>query len=211
MRYLATIMGILAFFSMLRSDTYQVSMVDYAFIPQQLTVYVGDTVTWVNNGSSQHTTTSGAPCLPDGIWDSGFLEPGDSFSFVFESEGIFPYSCLIWCCCGMTGEIQVEHTGVEEREITGKLRTQIKNVSPIPALDRFFVNYEIERRGEVEISLFSSSGAFVTNLFRGIRDRGSHNLSVKLNRDLPSGVYSIVLSLDGRMLDVGRVVITKSH
>src|SRR2546427_5855774 len=45
----------------------------YAFSPATLTVKVGTTVKWTNNGSTAHTTTSDA--TPQPIWDSGTVLP----------------------------------------------------------------------------------------------------------------------------------------
>src|SRR5581483_5866904 len=55
-----------------------VSIIDFAFQPAALTINAGDTVTWANNGSVPHTTTS-----LDGLWDSGLLNPGQTFSVPF--------------------------------------------------------------------------------------------------------------------------------
>ena len=74
-----------------------VSIVDFAFNPPTVTVPVGATVTWVNNGQAPHTTTSGTPGAANAgaIWDSGTLQSGQSFSFTFTSAGTFPYFCRI--------------------------------------------------------------------------------------------------------------------
>jgi len=67
-----------------------VSIVDFAFMPPEITVNPGDTVTWTNTGIRKHTTSS-----TEAIWDSPVLAPGDSFSFTFNNVGIFTYFCMI--------------------------------------------------------------------------------------------------------------------
>lgn len=79
-----------------------VSAVEYSFSPETLTVTVGATVTWTNNGTTTHTATSDAG---DSLtWDSGSLagstpnpyggtSPGASFSKTFTKAGIYPYHC----------------------------------------------------------------------------------------------------------------------
>jgi plastocyanin len=52
-------------------------------------VATGTTVTWVNNDSITHTTTSNG-----GTWN-GNLAPGASFSFTFAAPGTYPYHCTI--------------------------------------------------------------------------------------------------------------------
>ena len=74
-----------------------VKIVDFGFEPADVTVKVGDTVTWTNTGSFAHTTTSGTTTggvrHPDGLWDSGSLFSGQTFSHVFAKAGAFPYYC----------------------------------------------------------------------------------------------------------------------
>ncbi len=77
--------------------TTNVKIVDFAFQPADVTIKVGDTVKWTNTGSSEHTTTSGTTTggarHPDGLWDSGSLRTGQTFSHTFTKAGAFPYYC----------------------------------------------------------------------------------------------------------------------
>jgi len=61
-----------------------------AFNPNPITVAVGGTVTWRNNDSTTHTSTSN-----NGAWNSGAIPPGGSFSTQFNTAGSFPYHCTI--------------------------------------------------------------------------------------------------------------------
>lgn len=92
-----------------RGATYAVSVRDNSFSPSTLTICVGDSVLWTNDGSMLHTTTSGSGCTPDGRWDSGNLFSGDSFSRVFTAadQGSNAYYCIPHCDFGMTGTITV--------------------------------------------------------------------------------------------------------
>ena len=56
---------------------------------------VGDTIVWTQQDQTTHTTTSGTPGNLDGIWDSEFLNNGQTFSFTFTEAGTFPYFCTI--------------------------------------------------------------------------------------------------------------------
>ena len=73
-----------------------VTIKDYAFTPATLTVPAGTTVTWTNNDAVPHTATAS-----DGSFDSGNLNPGQSFSFTFATPGSYPYVCQYHA--GMTG------------------------------------------------------------------------------------------------------------
>ena len=76
-----------------------VVMRNIAFNPSTVTIRVGQTVTWRNDDTAPHTTTSGScpggVCTPMMGWDSGTLNPGQSFSHQFTASGTFPYYCRI--------------------------------------------------------------------------------------------------------------------
>ena len=57
--------------------------------PATLTVAVGSTVTWVNQGSTAVTVTSA-----DGLFDSEQIPPGGSFSATFQTPGTYRYFCV---------------------------------------------------------------------------------------------------------------------
>ena len=65
------------------------------FTLEDLTVQVGTIVTWTNLDGASHTTTSGAPGSLSGVWDSGVLSNGGTFSFTFAGPGEFAYFCNI--------------------------------------------------------------------------------------------------------------------
>jgi len=75
-------------------DAMTVSIQDFFFDPDQLTVAPGTTVTWVNEGQAPHTVTS-----TDGKeLDSATLQPGDTYSFTFEDDDAgetYAYQCTI--------------------------------------------------------------------------------------------------------------------
>jgi len=86
-------------------NNHQVAMQDFVFAPESLEVAVGDTVTWVNQGANQHTSTSGEVGAPDGKWDSGVLSSGGSFMYVFTAAGNYHYYCQIHAAMGMKGVV----------------------------------------------------------------------------------------------------------
>ena len=92
----------------LPSPAGQVSMLDFSFSPESLNISVGDTVTWVNKGAYDHTTTSGEAGIADGLWDSGNVAPGASYSRAFTAVGNFHYYCTPhFGTYGMKGVIAV--------------------------------------------------------------------------------------------------------
>ena len=65
-----------------------------------ITVPIGTEVTITNEDGASHTWTSN-----DGLWDSGSLGGGDTFSFTFTEAGEFDFFCGIHP--SMTGSITV--------------------------------------------------------------------------------------------------------
>ncbi len=53
----------------------------------------GDDLVWINEDATTHTVTGGKPEAPSGLFDSGPLEQGRSFSWTFRQAGEYPYFC----------------------------------------------------------------------------------------------------------------------
>jgi plastocyanin len=71
--------------------TMNVTIVDnsgFAFSPQTLNISVGTTIIWKNNTTAPHTVTSDT-----GVFNSGTISPGGTFSFKFTWAGTFAYHC----------------------------------------------------------------------------------------------------------------------
>jgi plastocyanin len=65
-----------------------VEVVDIDFRIKAITVPVGTTVTWNYDANLPHTVTSDT-----GLFNSGTMGEGDSFSYTFDEAGTFPYFC----------------------------------------------------------------------------------------------------------------------
>jgi plastocyanin len=89
--------------------TNKVTIIDYQFIPSQLTVKQNDTVrwTWASTNLAPHSTTS------DGaLWDSQPQNGGATFALTFTGNVLanYPYHCTVHPAI-MTGNIQVQPAG----------------------------------------------------------------------------------------------------
>ncbi|MBI4188690.1 MAG: cupredoxin domain-containing protein [Chloroflexi bacterium] len=69
-----------------RGAEVEVSMKDFAFTPREVSIKVGDRVTWVNDDIEPHTATTEA-------WDSGAINPGQNYSRTFDTPGTFKITC----------------------------------------------------------------------------------------------------------------------
>lgn len=90
------------------ATTASVSLRNTSYNPKTITVRVGTQITWTNSESAgiPHTVTSGAPNAPNGTFDSGTLNPGQTFQFTFNTPGTFAYYCRIHGAA-MTGTVTV--------------------------------------------------------------------------------------------------------
>ena len=76
------------------------------YIPSKISIRQGESVTWLNEDAAFHSVTSGTYENPNGMFDSGYLDPNESFSIKFEESGTFDYFCTLhpW----MKGKVVVE-------------------------------------------------------------------------------------------------------
>jgi plastocyanin len=111
-----------------------VSIYDDYFSPKSITIESPNstsgefaTVVWTNDGSVDHTVTSGNDTTgtPDGLFNSGSLNPGQTFTLQVNQtmydrilakypNGAVPYFCSFHYSLGMVGEITVTTTPVPE-------------------------------------------------------------------------------------------------
>jgi plastocyanin len=61
-----------------------------AFTPSTITVAAGTTIKWTNKDGFMHTVTSDT-----GLFDSGSMGSGATFSQQFNTPGTFPYHCAV--------------------------------------------------------------------------------------------------------------------
>jgi len=79
---------------------------DRCYIPSNIIIEKGKQVTWVNEDSAFHSVTSGFYETPTEFFDSGHLDPFESYTLTFDELGTFDYFCTLhpW----MKGQVIVE-------------------------------------------------------------------------------------------------------
>ena len=79
---------------------------DRCYVPSLILTKKGDSVTWVNEDSAFHSVTSGFYESPTELFDSGHLDPFESFTFTFDDVGDYDYFCTLhpW----MKGQVTIE-------------------------------------------------------------------------------------------------------
>ena len=80
--------------------TAEVTIDNFSFQPQTITVVVGTTVTWTNRDDIPHTVVS-----DDGVFKSKARDTDEQFSYTFDKAGTYPYHCSLHP--KMTGQVVV--------------------------------------------------------------------------------------------------------
>ena len=93
---LLTLLGV----TTVRAQQVTVNIDNFTFAPQELTLKVGDSVTWTNHDDMPHTIVSA------GKFRSKTLDTDGTFSFTFTTAGDYKYFCSLHP--HMTGMIKVE-------------------------------------------------------------------------------------------------------
>jgi plastocyanin len=75
-----------------------VSMQIVSFVPTTIHVGPGGTVLWTNDSPLAHTVTA-----DDGSFDSGNIDPGESFIWTFDAPGTYQYFCQPHGAAGLKG------------------------------------------------------------------------------------------------------------
>jgi YVTN family beta-propeller protein len=78
----------------------KVSIANFAFVPPEITVVAGQSVTWTNDDGAPHGLT-----YKDGAKGTDLLLPGKSFSRTFDQPGRYDYACAVHPY--MTGKVVV--------------------------------------------------------------------------------------------------------
>ena len=107
--YLSGVSGILMFFAIAscgektpQPQHHTVEIVGMKFVPENLTVNKGDTVTWINKDIVAHDVTE----KPNNSWKSPALQKGEQWSKIIDSSD--NYFCSIHVV--MQGKITLQST-----------------------------------------------------------------------------------------------------
>ena len=72
------------------TGTVDITIQNFSFSPPSITIKAGTAVRWTNQDGATHSVTSDT-----GVWDSGGIAQGASYTRVFDTAGTFAYHCGI--------------------------------------------------------------------------------------------------------------------
>ena len=73
------------------ADAVTVEMANFAFVPNDVTVSAGTSVTWINQDSGPRHSATAA----DGSFDTGLFDGGEEVTLTFDTPGTYVYYCTL--------------------------------------------------------------------------------------------------------------------
>jgi len=142
-----------------------------SFSPQNVTINVGDTVEWIWDCDT-HSANSGTPGNPDGLFDSGVLNTGATFSYTFLTAGTFPFFCTPHgLCCGMVGSVTVGNGTTDIVTINGAqydITQSLLTVKATDSEDSAVLTVSVASTGETIGTLRNKGDGNYNGKFRGV-------------------------------------------
>ena len=172
---------------------HNIGTVGTTFSPDNITIDVGDTVTWTNNGGTHNVngTTVTFGSNPESF-TNGSASTGWTFKHVFTMAGTYDYRCDPHAAIGMAGKVIVR----------GSMNTEIVadeniKVYPNPAADKVTISGLSETNRTIQ--LFSADGKLVLS-------KNVSGLLYELNLDSISvGIYQLKVIENGSIVHQERI------
>jgi plastocyanin len=175
-------------FQTAEATNYNVNIQNFAYVPAGMHINVGDMITWTNQDAVIHTATS-----DNGVWNSGNLSQGQSYSFTFTNTGTYPYHCAIHTFMMDTIFVSTQ-SGTSEPLTAPKVFTLSQNY-PNPFNARTIISYTLPREANVQIDIFNILGQKIENLANFWQEAGEHQVAWDATSQ-SSGVYFYRVSVD---------------
>jgi plastocyanin len=120
-----------------RADDAGVAIRDNVYLPGTISIGLGESVTWTNEGSNAHTVTSegffdsSPDCIPSPV-PINCLSPGSQYTLTFDTAGTYRYSCKIHGDA-MSGLVVVGTPTTSTSSTTSTSTTSTSTTSTLPA------------------------------------------------------------------------------
>lgn len=168
---LTTFLFLLTSTVLFSQTTHDVTVQNFSFNPQSLSITVGDIVKWTNISGTHNVRAN------DDSFFSGPAAPAPwEFTHTFNAVGDFPYYCEPHQGMGMTGTIIVQEpvSVPDDKLITEEF--ELKQNYPNPFNPSTSIKYAISSRQFVTLKVYNILGDEIATL---------------VNEEKPSGVYDV--------------------
>ena len=194
------ILFVLGFLSSISQTTHQINAGSYYYNPENLTINVGDSVIWVNDGGL-HDVNGNINSINGQSFNNpaSFSSPVTSvagaiiYSYKFTLSGTYNYDCSVGshAANGMVGTITVNNssTGLFENNIESALVFDNRN-------SELKINHQGSGPLKGNILIHSIDGKLITSdIFF------TYNNRIKINNYLKRGVYIFTIVLKNKTLN----------
>jgi plastocyanin len=179
---IVTAAAVISFSRSAQAIIYEVEIENFSFVPGHMQLNPGDGIQWTNRDAVPHTSTS-----DDAIWDSGILSNGESYTFIFENEGVFPYYCTVHP--SMVDTVFVETpVGIDDNLPSVPDRIELSQNYPNPFNAQTVIAYSLPSDSHVKITVYNLLGQSVETLVDADESAGDHRVTWNAD-DVPTGVY----------------------
>lgn len=168
--------------------THIITVSDFQFSPDTLTVSTGDTVTW-QWLSGFHTTTANG--IPDGAqqWNEIIDSLHPQFSYLVSKAGTYHY-ISIPDLPGMTGKFTLPGPVAISPVLQAPFAFEIAGN---PVRQQVHIVYSVNVVTRADLALYSLTGIRLQTFFAGNINTGKHENSFELKDALPAGMYMVVM------------------
>jgi plastocyanin len=198
---IAAVAAIMLGFSPARATNFTVDIQNFAFVPAGRHIVAGDMITWTNRDGATHTATS-----DNGVWNSGNLSQGQSFSFTFNNAGTFPYHCAIHTFMKDTIFVSTQ-TGIGDNSPATPNDFELLPNYPNPFNNQTLIRYALPQPGHVTVDVYNLLGQKISSLADEDQAAGSHELTWSAP-DQDSGIFFYRVTVDDQT-KTGRMVLLK--
>ena len=182
--------------------THDVTVQNFSFSPQSVTITVGDIVKWTNISGTHNVRAN------DNSFYFGPAAPAPwEFTHTFTAVGDFPYYCEPHLSMGMTGTIIVQNpVGVDDDETIVE-QFKLEQNYPNPFNPTTKIEFHISDRSFVTLKVYNILGDEVASLVNEEKPAGIYEISFDAT-GLSSGMYLYQL-LAGNFVETKKMILMK--
>jgi plastocyanin len=199
---LTTFLFLLTSTVLFSQTTHDVTVQNFSFSPQSLTITVGDIVRWTNISGTHNVKAD------DNSFTSGPAAPAPwEYTHTFTAVGSNPYYCEPHQGMGMTGTIIVqEPVGVSDDELIAE-KFELNQNYPNPFNPSTRISYAIPGASFVNLKVYDIIGNEIAVLVNEEKQAGTYQIDFDAT-ELTGGVYFYQL-LTGSFVETKKMILMK--
>jgi len=176
----------------------------FNYSPSQLTVAVGDSITWQGTFSAHPLSSTSVPAGAATFHNGS----GSSFTYPVLVAGAYSYECDIHGSSGMKGTFTALVTGIQSEADPARpaVFRLIRNY-PNPFNARTRIEFELPAAQKVDLKVYAITGARVATLVDGFLPAGQFHVIFDAAH-LATGIYFYRLSGE-HLIDTKRMILVK--